>query len=177
MRYILKVVNFKMAQFASRAKSGGGVGNVLQIFLNFHQIFHRFTLNFPNTSFQVLKAWTIVYENMKTPNPSRRSLVPHLKKQYFQIISKCYFALNHCAEKPREMWIVRSEEAWRGVSDIVWVKWICNQLSQNEHKAATAAIKIIILHNADFNITYDKWVQLIVLGSKNHFLCWFSFVS
>ena len=33
--------------------------------LNFYQIFHRFTLDFANTPFQVLKAWNVAYKNMK----------------------------------------------------------------------------------------------------------------
>ena len=50
-----------------------------------HQIFHRFTLNFVSTPFQVLKAWNIMCKNMETQNPSRCSLAPHLKWRYFQI--------------------------------------------------------------------------------------------
>ena len=79
----------------------------------FRQIFRRFTLNFANTSFQVLKAWNIVYKDMKTPNLPRCYLTLHLKWQYFQIqiwglfITMPYengmlFALNHWAEKPQE---------------------------------------------------------------------------
>ena len=42
-----------------------GVGHILLIFLNFHQILHRFTLNIANTSFQGLKASNNEYKNVK----------------------------------------------------------------------------------------------------------------
>ena len=47
-------------------------------FLNFHQIFHRCTLNFANTPFDVLKL-QMGKENMKTRNPTRCSLQPPFK--------------------------------------------------------------------------------------------------
>ena len=64
--------------------SAGGKKHFANFWI-FHQIFHRFTLNFANMPFQVQKAWNVVYKNMKTPNPSRCSLALHLKWQYFQI--------------------------------------------------------------------------------------------
>ena len=66
-----KRTHFKRSQKLPRVGgvfeiNGRGYDTFCQ-FLNFHQIFHRFTLHFGNTSFQVLKAWNIVYENMKNP--------------------------------------------------------------------------------------------------------------
>ena len=57
----------------------GGGWNRLCRFLNFHQIFHRFTLNFAFSIYESLKYCVWKYENMKTPNLSRCSLAPHLK--------------------------------------------------------------------------------------------------
>ena len=60
-----------------RIGGGGGLDKFCR-YLNFRQIFHRFTLSFTNTPFQVLKAWSIVYKNMKILNPSECNLALHL---------------------------------------------------------------------------------------------------
>ena len=52
-----------MGNFAENLNLGNRVRPPLADFLNFHQILHKFTLNFANLSFQVLKAWNIMYEN------------------------------------------------------------------------------------------------------------------
>ena len=59
------------------AQCGKGlVGQVLPIF---ELSSNRFILNFENISFQVLKAWNIVYKYMKTSNQSEYSRALHLK--------------------------------------------------------------------------------------------------
>ena len=90
---------------------GGGVGNVLPMFefLIWFSIGLRW-LNFVNMPFQVLKAWNIVYKNMKSKNPSRCSLPPHLKWRYFSNLGSrttLYYA--SCKRRPNLHWMTASK--------------------------------------------------------------------
>ena len=82
--------------------------------LNFRLISQRCTSSFANPSFQDLNGSHIMYWNMMILNPSRFEVEPTQNtdifalnvETYFYYASRktpCYFTLNGCAEKSREM--------------------------------------------------------------------------
>ena len=76
-------------------------------FLKFHPIFHTFTLNFANTSFQVLlKACNIVYKDIKNPKTPLKITVFQIQTHGLLFTTprdkRLFFASDDCTEKLRK---------------------------------------------------------------------------
>ena len=111
--WLLQVAVLSRVLWGYSAATGGGGRKHFADFWHFHQIFHRFTLNFVNTPFQVLKAWNIVWKlkirRGATLHPTWNDCIFKFRLEDYFILrllkTPCYFALDDCAKKPREMWI------------------------------------------------------------------------
>ena len=144
----------------------------------FHQIFHRFTLNFSNTPFQVLKARNYVYKNVKTPNPSRVQPYTPLKITVFsnsdstttfyyiswkrRVISHWITAQKNCGkcESPR---FIRSEEAI--------------STSSGEYDACTWAFKADLKQVASCDNPMPAWISISLKKCFFFFQCWCDLIN